>query len=308
MKLFSLDEPNKENEPGLSNSLLLKLIFLLLSIIFCSLLGMLLIQLLSQFTGMELSAIVPTLSPESSLAERNFIRWSQLINQLTSFALPVLLMSWFFYRRTIWRSLALSPPPHVVLLLFAAIIMLTAFPLTQLAYWLNQQLPLPSWMGDLETQANGTIEALLVMESPGVFLFNMTVIALMPALGEELLFRGVIQQQIEKHFRNPVWAVWISAIIFSAFHLQFAGFFPRLLLGALLGYLLLWTRSLWVPVVAHFVFNGAQIVGHYVLGEEMISTNTEQEISANWGAAFFSAVLLAGLVFLMRRFVEQQQQ
>ncbi|MCB0633861.1 MAG: type II CAAX endopeptidase family protein [Saprospiraceae bacterium] len=307
MNLFSFDGPDGETAAGLSNSLLLKLIFLLLSIIICSLLGLLLIQLLSQATGMTLTEIVPILNPESPLEERNFIRWSQLLNQLTSFVLPVLLMSWFFYRRDMWRSLSLYPPPHIVLILFAGIIMLTSFPLTQLAYWFNQQLPLPPWMSNMEDQANDTIKALLVMDSPAVFLFNLTVIALMPALGEELLFRGVIQQQIEKHFHRPVAAVWISAVIFSAFHLQFAGFFPRLLLGALLGYLLLWTRSLWVPMAAHFVFNGAQIVGHYMIGEELIATEQNKEISANWPAAILSVILLFGLIYLMRRFIRREQ-
>jgi hypothetical protein len=306
MNLFSFDEPDGD-DTGLSNSLLLKLIFLLLSIIVCSLLGLLLVQLLIQISDMDLKEVIANLNPESPLRERNFIRWSQLVNQVTSFLLPVLLMSWFFYRRDMWRSLSLSPPPHIVLILFAVLIMLTSFPLTQLAYWLNQQIPLPSWMSSMEDQANDTIKALLVMESPGVFLFNLTVIALMPALGEELLFRGVIQQQIEKHFRRPVLAVWISAVIFSAFHFQFAGFFPRLLLGALLGYLLLWSRSLWVPIAAHFVFNGVQIVGHYAMGEELIATESKQDITPNWGAALFSVIVLYGLVYLMRRFIARER-
>ncbi|MEM1122064.1 MAG: CPBP family intramembrane glutamic endopeptidase, partial [Bacteroidota bacterium] len=78
-----------------------------------------------------------------------------------------------------------------------------------------------------------------------------------------LLFRGIIQQNLEKRSQNPHLAIWITALIFSFIHFQFQGFFPRVLLGTLLGYLFVWTRNLWIPIIAHFVYNSGQVLLQY---------------------------------------------
>lgn len=306
MKFFSQRGPELGEDRNLTDSLLLKAIFLLVSIILCSLLGTLLIQLISYFKGWSLAEILAELGPESSLEKRNYIRLSHLLSQTFTFAIPSLLVAWFFYRQRMWHYLRLLPPPSLSLLGYGILIILVSFPLSQLTYWLNQQIPLPEWMSGIEDQANGTILALLQMESPWILLYNLLVIAVLPAIGEELLFRGLLQQQLAKRFLRPQLAVWIAALIFSAFHLQFAGFLPRLLLGALLGYLLLWTHSLWIPIAGHFVFNGVQVLGQYVLGEEMINADPEQAFSPNWPAVLISAALLTALIYGIRR--EGQQK
>ena len=89
---------------------------------------------------------------------------------------------------------------------------------------------------------------------------NIVVMAIAPAVCEELLFRGVIQNQLEKWFKNAHVAVWVAAIIFSAIHFQFYGFFPRMILGAALGYLLVYGKSLWLPIVAHALNNFMAVV------------------------------------------------
>ena len=80
------------------------------------------------------------------------------------------------------------------------------------------------------------------------------------------MFRGIIQQQIGRLLKNEHVVVWVSAAIFSAIHMQFQGFFARMLLGSLLGYMFVWTKSLWVPMVLHLLNNGLQVIGIYVLG------------------------------------------
>lgn len=85
--------------------------------------------------------------------------------------------------------------------------------------------------------------------------------ALCPAITEEFFFRGALQRLIGKWNPNPHFVIWNAAILFSAFHLQFYGFIPRMLLGAYLGYLLLWTRSIWIPIFAHFINNATAVIG-----------------------------------------------
>ena len=79
------------------------------------------------------------------------------------------------------------------------------------------------------------------------------------------MFRGVIQQQLGRILKNEHVTVWTSAFFFSAIHLQFQGFFARAILGALLGYLLIWSRNLWIPMIAHCFNNGIQIITLYVM-------------------------------------------
>ena len=122
----------------------------------------------------------------------------------------------------------------------------------------------------LATSLGGTdamVAGMMLMDSGWELAFNLLIAALVPAVGEELIFRGLVQNQLEKQTGRTHLAVWITAVVFSAIHFQFAGFFARMLLGGVLGYTLVWTRSLWAPIALHFVFNGWQVAGAYLAGE-----------------------------------------
>lgn len=112
--------------------------------------------------------------------------------------------------------------------------------------------------------------------------FNLVIIAILPGIGEELIFRGIIQKQIGLMLRNPIVAIWISAIIFSAIHLQFEGFLPRMVLGIVLGYLYHWTGNLWVPMLAHAFNNGIQIVLIYATGMDVTTFDEKSSDQLQW--------------------------
>jgi membrane protease YdiL (CAAX protease family) len=121
-------------------------------------------------------------------------------------------------------------------------------------------------------------------------MFNIFMIAVLPALGEELLFRGVIQRIFTSWIRNYHWGIWIAAFLFSAMHMQFYGFLPRMALGAMFGYLLVWTGTMWVPILAHFVNNTMGVLAYYFISKGVISKDIEQ-----WGSGSeqFPMVLLS---------------
>jgi hypothetical protein len=100
-------------------------------------------------------------------------------------------------------------------------------------------------------------------------------IAFLAALGEELLFRGALLKMIYLSVKNVHVAVWISAFIFSAFHLQFYGFVPRMVLGLLFGYLFVWSGSLWIPIVLHFIFNGISVIAAFLYQHGIIDVDVE---------------------------------
>ena len=94
-------------------------------------------------------------------------------------------------------------------------------------------------------------------------------IALLPAVGEELIFRGIIQRILKNLFRSGHLSVWVTAFVFSAIHFQFYGFLPRFILGLVFGYLFLWSETLWLPVIAHFINNGVLLLLVYFQNPEI---------------------------------------
>lgn len=120
--------------------------------------------------------------------------------------------------------------------------------------------PIEQWMHDMETAAMETTNKLLSGKTVVELIANLFFVAFMAALSEEIFFRGALQQFLHQLTKNGHAAVWLSSFIFSAIHLQFYGFFPRLVLGALLGYLFLYSRNLWIPIIVHFINNASVIV------------------------------------------------
>jgi membrane protease YdiL (CAAX protease family) len=136
-------------------------------------------------------------------------------------------------------------------------------------------------------------------------LLGLLVIALLPAIGEELVFRGLIQNEFWRGSKNIHVAVWASAFVFSAIHMQFFGFVPRMLLGALFGYLYYWSGNLAVPIFAHFFNNGFSVVAIYLEHQQVINTDVEQVESAPWPAVLAGVVLAALLLVYLWRFFRQ---
>jgi membrane protease YdiL (CAAX protease family) len=116
----------------------------------------------------------------------------------------------------------------------------------------------------------------LEIKSTPELMLNLVMIALIPALGEELLFRGIIQRIFTDWSKNVHAGIWISAALFSAMHMQFYGFIPRLLLGVLLGYMLVWSGSLWLPILAHFFNNASAVIAIFLYNRGSISMDPDK--------------------------------
>lgn len=110
------------------------------------------------------------------------------------------------------------------------------------------------------------------------FLLGFIVIAILPGIGEELLFRGLLQNKFKQLFGNVHIAIWVTAIIFSAIHLQFYGFAPRMLLGAVFGYLYHWSGNLLYPMLAHFVNNGFTVLMMYLYQQQQVDIDIDAEV------------------------------
>ncbi len=212
----------------------------------------------------------------------NFLKFYQLVNQIGLFIIPALLFSYLVSDST-FSYLSLNKTPKLISILISGLIVYTILPANGFIDELNQKMDLPgfmegleTWMKNKEMQAKRLTEAFLKTNSINGLFINIVIVALVPAIGEELLFRGLLLKIFNQITRNIHLAVFISAVIFSAIHLQFYGFFPRLVLGMLLGYLFVFTGNLWVPVFVHFVNNASSTIIFYLHYNGYINVKLEE--------------------------------
>jgi membrane protease YdiL (CAAX protease family) len=192
------------------------------------------------------------------------------------------------------------------LLAAAALIVIILPFMSSLIAW-NAEACFPSFLHDFEVwarasedRAQALTKFLTRFTSTTRFLVAVLVIAVVPAVSEELVFRGVIQKSLVRWF-SPHVGVWLGAAIFSAIHMQFFGFVPRFVLGLVLGYLYLWSGNLWVSIVAHFTQNAFQLLILYLSQNGQFGRDFDPDgnEALPWTLIVPSALLSAGLLYVL---------
>lgn len=176
-------------------------------------------------------------------------------------------------------------------------------PLMHLVSEWNAQMSLPEtlrdveqWMQDKEESMKVLFERVIMVDSIPLLLLNIVVLALLPAIAEEFYFRGTLFHILNRLFNNNHLTVWIVAIVFSAIHLQFYGFFPRMLLGAFFGYMLVWAKNIWVPVFAHFVNNAMVTILAFIYTRNG-KTYEDLQSQENYSIfVYIGSLILTGLI------------
>ncbi len=239
----------------------------------------------------------------------------QTFSSIGTFVLPAL----FFASKESYsatRYLKLNKPANIRLIALATIIIFSASPFIDWSIQLNQLMRLPAflkgleeWMRDKEDQLEMLTRKLLLMKTIPDLLSILLVVAVIPALGEEFIFRGCLQRLFSRWAKSVHLGIWISAVIFSAIHLQFYGFLPRMILGALFGYLFFWSQNLWVPITAHFINNGSAVVSAWLLqrkGQNLDSIDKPEVVQP--GVPLFSVVLTIALLALFYKMASKQEK
>jgi len=235
-----------ENYSGFAKISLLALVFIFFTL-FCAI--VLKLEVLS-FSGMK---------------EGNLLRLTVFTQDLIIFISTPLLTQFFLWKDSTKKSLQLRTP-NLIILILGVMAIISISPLIDVLSTWNQGLQLPEslrsiedWMINTEKAAEVATNTLLNTDSWGGFIMNIIIIAIMAGIGEELMFRGVIQKILIGWTKNIHLGILYTAIIFSAIHFQFYGFVPRMILGMVLGYLYIWSKSLWVPVIAHAINNALTV-------------------------------------------------
>lgn len=233
------------------------------------------------FFGVPLNEVLGSMNP-SDPNNINMLKWMQICQSFGIFIVPALVLGRMadpklfkylgFRKNNDWTAWGLM-----------LLLLLGMEPIVAFTGILNQDLQLPAflagiedWMQDMETRAMELTDAFLEVKTFTGLSVNLLMVAILPALGEELFFRGLIQRMLSRWFKNVHLAILITSLLFSALHMQFFGFLPRFLLGMLFGYLYVWSGNLWFPVLAHLIHNTIPVVAYYLYAADLTATPVEE--------------------------------
>jgi uncharacterized protein len=219
-----------------------------------------------------------------------------------------LIPAFYFYKAQHTSVLAWIKRPSPLSLLLVPGIVIFFMGFNSIFIEWNASLDLPdflrgfeSWARQTEDTATALTQFLTSFDSTSQFLVAFVVIAIFPAIGEELVFRGMLQPELFRGTKNIHAAIWISAVLFSALHMQFFGFLPRVLLGALFGYLYHWSGNLVMPMMAHFVNNGFSILMIYLNKTQIAGVNIENPEAAPWPVVIMFSIITFTLLYYFRK-------
>ena len=198
------------------------------------------------------------------------------MQDILAFILPAVVTMAIIYRRP-FHVMGLDRAPSWLAITIVIVFYVISLPAMNWLVEMNKAMSLPSWMAGIEQamraaedSAAEVTQEMLNINSVGQLILCVLVVGVMAGLSEEMLFRGALLRTMQDSRLGNHAVVWITAFLFSALHMQFYGFVPRMLLGVWLGYLFVWTGSLWVPIIAHTLNNSTVVLMSYLSNKGVI--------------------------------------
>lgn len=241
------------------------------------------------------------------------------VQDVIAFIAPAIAAMAIFYRRPL-HVMCLDRFPSLNVLLIIVLFYFVSLPGMNWLVAANEAMTLPSCMSGieqimrlLEDSAAEMTAQLLDITSVWQLICSVFVVGIMAGVSEEVLFRGAMLRTMQDSRLGTHAVVWIVAIIFSAFHMQFYGFIPRMVLALWLGYLFVWTRSLWAPIIAHTLNNSTVVVMSYLTGKGIVGEDFGDQLGLPADGAFpwlavTSIVLSIALAIFTSRFLRKSSQ
>ncbi|HBF20024.1 MAG TPA: hypothetical protein DDW81_07985 [Cryomorphaceae bacterium] len=241
------------------------------------------------------------------------MKFLQGFNTLGTFLVPGLLGAYLLSRYpSDYLQINDFPRKGMVVVVMILVLTLSGTIISDSLYRFSSELTFPDFLGWLEeytrsseAQISEQIKGFLQMHSFMDFLKVFVIMALLPAVCEETLFRGVVQPLFIKGFRNVPIGILVTSLTFAALHMQFNSFLSIMALSVVLGYLKLWSKSLWVPVLMHLINNGAIVIAVYFFDvpvDEFNDTSSEWQSIYFWPGILIFIGTLVGLRYLMKKY------
>jgi membrane protease YdiL (CAAX protease family) len=235
------------------------------------------------------------------------IKFFQIFQSIGVFIIPSFLLAYIFHEDYL-AYLKLKKSPLLISTVLSIVAIIISIPLINYLSYLNSGINLPDSMSiledkivEMENEANLVMESFLDTNTTKGLIVNLVMICILPAIGEELLFRGIFQRLFAEWTKNVHLGVILAAMLFSFIHFQFFGFLPRFLLGIYFGYLLVWSRTIWLPVIAHFINNTIAVVYYHFSGSDIGSSEIDSFGTSESDLIFLvmSCILMALLTFMI---------
>jgi len=231
----------------------------------------------------------------------------QVIYSLSVFLAPPFLIA-FIYSRSAFDYLRINKSPKLGSFFLVILLVISLIPIVNILGSVNSSMHLPSAFSGLESvikemEQNAKIitDRILNVDSIGGLISNIIIIALLPALGEEFFFRGILQRHFTEWFKNEHWAIIVTAFLFSSMHLQFLSFLPRFFLGIILGYLFVMSKSLWLNITAHFVNNAIAVIAYYIMIQKGLSPDSFDSVGIGATSLITSIVFFVLIFYSLMR-------
>ena len=209
--------------------------------------------------------VLVTMINGGSITDINNLQIAQVISQIVGFLLPAVVYAMLVKEKPL-NYLGFKNIPDWSLLGIVA--MFTVIPFLSMVTDWNDSIVFPESMRAIEEQLRGiqekSEEIIKMFIGQGSLFSSLVIIAALAAISEELLFRSVIQKALIKLFKNAHVAIIVTALVFSAFHGDFFGFFPRFILGMMLGYMFWMSGSIFPSMLMHFVNNATIVMLYYL--------------------------------------------
>ena len=237
------------------------------------------------------------------------IRITQALTTVGAFLLPSLLFAYCQDRQWFSYNLANRRAPQSMINM-VLILSVTLLPVVGLLSSFNQHImpqegAVAEFMRNLEDAADQILGLVTSQRSSWDLVCNILIFAVLAGICEEFFFQGALQPLLTNWSKNPHIGILLTALIFSALHFQFYGFIPRFLLGIYLGYLFYWSKSLWLPILAHVLHNALSLLVDYTLQGRGIDTDSLQYTDVRGSipvAATCALVSAMAIVFLWRTY------
>lgn len=287
--------------------------FKLLVLIVLILFGSSLLGALGYFTVGNLFGLTPDdisngLSNSEGGIPTNAMRILQAFMSLGMFLIPALAYSQISKDRET-EFFGFNKKVPVAVWGLVVVLMFAVSPFIDGVVYLNYNFPYPQFISGFvenliaqQEMLSQQMDKLIEMTSLSTFFLNLLIIAIIPAIGEEWLFRGVIQKLFKEHFHSTHKSIWLTAFFFALLHQSVFYFIGLWVLGALLGYLKEWSGNIWLPVLAHFINNSLILVVLYFAPDLMGNLET---ITFDWLSFLPSLIGSAVLVFIIYKLLKR---
>lgn len=252
----------------------------------------------------DLSGILIDKSLEITPQSITQFKWAQLISSTIIFILPALTFG-YFSSPTMFSYVGMRKNLSALLLMLSIVLLFAIQPFASWLGTVNAKInfgSLQKQLEEMEAVYTRVMQTFLQMKTPGDLIINLVIMALLPAIGEELFFRGSLQKVLLRMSGKPWLAIFISSMVFALLHGTFFKILPIFLLGIMLGTVYQVTRNLWYSIIIHFLNNGIAVLAiYYASKSEFLQKLNDDKLTVSILAALFSLLASVAIIYLMKQ-------